>query len=243
MEFFTGICISRSNCINYFLADLFADPFVLDWNKNITEIIAPDTHLNVEFCMTCHPQIEKIKVKNIWDVRCLTRLKYLCITGPTKLDTICSELPDTIETLILPQCQYAPISLDQLNKFPHLNYLAIEVLLLEFSITLCINTIYLGITASESSFFRLYNFYLPNIKNVIVDFGQAEFYPPKLHLTASNATTCHIMGVEKYNLSVVSPNCSEVIIRHYKPDQNYNSDVFIPKRLGIVEWLLNGSKN
>jgi hypothetical protein len=239
-KIFTGVCILHPNDITDSYADFILDNLT-DWNKNITEFIAVDTYdFDIEFCVLCHPQIEKINVGHIKRIQYLnqTQLKYLCITGPTKLDTICSELPDTIETLILPQCQYAPISLDQLNKFPHLNYLGINVPFAEFSTTLCINTMHLSVTTH--SLMRLHNFCLPNIKNIIINFRQAFlFYDSGLHLTASNATTCHILNIKKNNLVIASPNCADLIIQHYEPDFNYNPNVFIPKHLGVVEWLLN----
>jgi hypothetical protein len=106
----------------------------------ITEIIAPTVPFDCKFLIKYYPQIEKLDTLKIKNIDCLkqTKLKYLRMHEYVGSDEFICNLPDTIEYLILMDGygSYKSSSFDQLNKFPHLNYLQIRNPHWELSTTL-----------------------------------------------------------------------------------------------------------
>jgi hypothetical protein len=107
----------------------------------ITEIIAMEFEIDCEFLVHYCPNIEKLESRRIVFAKKLkhTRLKYLCIIFYAKPDLLIKNLPHTIESLIIYDCDKDDRTLLcnqldgstyqnylRLNKFPHLKYLHIN---------------------------------------------------------------------------------------------------------------------
>jgi hypothetical protein len=182
----------------------------------ITEIIMLHNCIDCKILVKHYSQIEKLEILDLENVEHLkkTHLKYLCVRGYVNADYIMTNLPDTIESLIILNGYHLSSSVsNQLNKFQYLHYIKFGLACSEFLTTAKINTVHF-ITQHHLDV----NIDVPNVKNIIVTHDCTSFERPRsLCITSQNAVTCQIMYMGSIPLSSTLPNCPEVITLDYDP--------------------------
>jgi hypothetical protein len=191
---------------------------------NITEIFAENSIVDCE----CWPALEKLETYGIQNISSLrkTKLTYLLIHSNELTGLIISNLPVTIESLIIFHGDnISAAMLDQLTQFSRLNFLKIHGPRMGLSTTLNINTIHF-MMIWDTDFCTTLN--IPNVKNIIISSGYVTYTHTlkKLHLISKNATTCKIYNMQILDLSLELPNCPDVITLHDHVQINYDSNIF-----------------
>jgi hypothetical protein len=228
--------------------NILAKPYNFDCRAchTITEIIAPHTIIDAKSLTICYPQIKKLTVGSIVNVEYLkqTLLTYFYINNSVSMDTIFSNLPDTIESVIIPNGKsrlsdqfiryqrmvypesYIPVlefSLSlSLFRFQHLNYLGIVIPDTKLFFPLKINTVHIEIPL----FYDEITINIPNVRNIIVSYNSTTYQICKMYLTSENAVACKILGMRRNDILATLPNCPEIIILDYETlywyDPKYN---------------------
>jgi hypothetical protein len=136
------------------------------------------------------------------------KLKYLRINGYLEICDIIPNLPDTIESFIIMNgWSITPLLLNQLNTFPHLNYLKINLTCSIFETILHIDTIHFIIYRHSKPVHKID---IPNVKNIIIANKDVRCGIKKLCLTSVNAITCQLINIQISDLSVTLPNCPKI---------------------------------
>jgi hypothetical protein len=191
--------------------------------SHITEIFAPSNTIDCVSLVKFFPQIEKLDVYNIQNSHPLkqTKLKYLRISRNVETDEIISYLPNTIESLIILNGKTPSYerSLDQLSKYPCLNYLKINIRTSLLSTPLNINTVHFILDWAGCSAVDLK---IPNIKHIII----TNRYYNQIYLTSQCAITCRILNIDRCYLVTVLPKCPEIIFRNDSMGIDFNSEIF-----------------
>jgi hypothetical protein len=174
---------------------------------NVTEIFSPFGVLDCLFLVEYYPQIEILEVQSVSTVEQLKnmRLKFLRLNGQVNTEEIIQNLPDTIESLIILTGHHTSAIFDQLIKFPHLNYLKINLFFGTLSTSLNINTIHFILDTYD----YIIRIDIPNIKNIIITHNKFACQEKKLYLKSQNAITCRIYNMFQTLLSLKLPNCSD----------------------------------
>jgi hypothetical protein len=174
---------------------------------SITEIFAPALQINCKFLVQFFPHIEKLEVGCCENMEHLkkTQIKYLKTNNHVMLDTHAGNLPDTIESLIVMKGWHIASSFDQLDRFPCLSYVKIELPLYLVSIV-SIDTVHL-MYSRANSYGRSNTIILPNVKNIIIDNTDAEDPEKEIYLTSQNAITCQLVNMRMTDVVLNLPNC------------------------------------
>jgi hypothetical protein len=186
----------------------------------ITEILAPNSMFDCNILLYC-PLIEKLEVGCLVDPQYLkrSRLRYLRHVYSTDMDLIISNLPDTIESLVMQTNHSLATLIDRLAEFKYLTYMKFNLVDHEFSTSLNIDTLHF--IFSDSGNIRLD---LPNVKNIIISNDTISRHIENLYLTSQNALTCQIDCTNIDNLITVLPNCLDVSNSESKID--YDPNIF-----------------
>jgi hypothetical protein len=189
-------------------------------NYSITEIIVRNCRVECQHILKYFPSLEKLEAGSFRKVEYLkqSRLKHLACYQYTGIYTFTSNLPDTIESLIMPAGQ--SMLSDRLNKFQYLTYLKVRLMYVKLSTELRMHTVHFIMSHPDQTDIQLD---LPNVENIIFSHDWTECHIENLYLT-SNAVSCQIIDIKISNLFTVLPKCSGVIM---KDKSNYDSDIFI----------------
>lgn len=181
-------------------------------SHHITEFFTCDYLVDCELLIKFCPYIEKLSVNKIYNIEFLnlTKLKYLHIQDDCETDVIIQNLPNTIESLLIQNGYHTTSSsFDQLNKFPCLSYLKINLERIPLSTILGVHTLFLTVWCLSNDDIIIN---VPNIKNIIITHRYHNFRARKLSISSISAVTCKIMNIHTNNNTTLDlPSCPKII--------------------------------